>query len=63
MSTAEKAVRPVLIDGEWRQAQHEHTFKATDPNKNELLPVEFPVSRWEDCDAALAAATDAAREL
>ena len=63
MSTAEKANRPVLIAGEWRQAKYEHTFKASDPNKNELLPVEFPVSQWEDCDAALEAAAQAAREL
>ena len=63
MSTAEKAIRPVLIAGEWRQAKYEHTFKASDPNKNELLPVEFPVSQWEDCDAALEAASQAAREL
>ena len=63
MSTAEKAIRPVLIAGEWRQAKHEHTFKASDPNKNELLPVEFPVSHWEDCDAALDAAAEAAHEL
>lgn len=63
MSTAEKAIRPVLIAGEWRQAKHEHTFKASDPNKNELLPVEFPVSQWEDCDAAMEAAAKAAHEL
>ena len=63
MSTAEKSIRPVLIAGEWRQAKYEHTFKASNPNKNELLPVEFPVSQWEDCDAALEAASQAAREL
>ena len=63
MSTAESAVRPVLIAGEWRQANYEQTFQASDPNKNAVLPTEFPVSRWEDCDAALQAASDAAREL
>ena len=63
MSTAEKAIRPVLIAGEWRQAKHEHTFKASDPNKNELLPIEFPVSHWEDCDAALDAAVEASQQL
>lgn len=63
MSTAKKSIRPVLIAGEWRQAKYEHTFKASNPNKNELLPVEFPVSQWEDCDAALEAASQAAREL
>ena len=63
MSTAESTVRPVLIAGEWRQAKYEQTFKATDPNKNALLPTEFPVSLWEDCDAALEAASDAASKL
>jgi len=63
MSTAESTVRPVLVAGEWRQAKYEQTFKATDPNKNALLPTEFPVSLWEDCDAALEAASDAASKL
>ena len=53
MSVATSAVRPVLIAGQWRDASHRDTFQATDPNKNETLPAEFPVSSWEDCDAAL----------
>ena len=63
MSTATSTVRPVLIAGEWRDAAHESTFQATDPSANEKLPAQFPVSSWEDCDAALSAAADAAREL
>ncbi len=63
MSTATSTVRPVLIAGEWRDAAHESTFQATDPSTNEKLPAQFPVSSWEDCDAALSAAADAAREL
>lgn len=63
MSVATSAVRPVLIAGQWRDAAHRETFQATDPNKNETLPAEFPVSSWDDCDAALTAATDAADEL
>ncbi len=55
--------RPVLIAGQWRTADHAKTFQATDPNKNEKLPDEFPVSSWDDCDAALDAAAGAAREL
>ena len=63
MSTATSAVRPVLIDGQWRDADHRETFQATDPSKNATLPAEFPVSTWEDCSAALDAAVAAAREL
>ena len=63
MSTATSTVRPVLIAGQWRDADYQNTFQATDPNKNESLAAEFPVSSWSDCDAALEAATEAAREL
>ena len=63
MSTATSAVRPVLIAGQWRDADHQQTFQATDPSKNETLAAEFPVSSWDDCNAALDAAVEAAREL
>ncbi|WP_236622410.1 aldehyde dehydrogenase (NADP(+)) [Novipirellula maiorica] len=52
-----------MIKGGWRDADFSKTFQATDPNKNETLDAEFPVSDWSDCDAALDAAVDAAREL
>ena len=57
------STRTVLIAGSWRDADHSSTFHATDPNRNEPLPAEFPVSTWTDCDAALDAAADAARQL
>lgn len=63
MSTATSTVRPVLVAGKWRDADFQETFQATDPNKNQTLPAEFPVSRWEDCDEALEAASKAATEL
>ena len=63
MSIATSAVRPVLVAGQWREARHADTFQAVDPNQNQKLPVEFPVSSWEDCDAALDAAVAAADEL
>ncbi|MEL6105298.1 MAG: aldehyde dehydrogenase (NADP(+)) [Planctomycetota bacterium] len=53
----------VLIDGTWRVADATGTFQATNPNTNEKRPAEFPVSSWADCDAALNAATLAAREM
>lgn len=63
MSVATSTARQVLIGGVWRDADFSKTFQATDPNKNEVLAAEFPVSDWSDCDAALDAAVDAAREL
>ena len=63
MTTSTATLRHVLIAGQWRDAHQVSTFQATDPNNNERLGAEFPVSTWEDCDAALDAAVDAAREL
>ncbi len=63
MSIATSAVRPVLVAGQWRDATHHETFRATDPNTNSKLPAEFPISTWDDCDAALDAAVDAFRIL
>ena len=63
MSTATSTIRPILIAGEWRESNSQQTFQATDPNNNQALPTQFPVSNWEDCDAALDAAAAAAKEL
>ncbi len=63
MSIATSAIRPVLVAGQWRDAVHQQTFQATDPNSNSTLPAEFPVSSWDDCDAALTAAAEAYRVL
>lgn len=63
MSTATSTVRPVLIAGTWREAACQQTFRATDPSHHQEIPHEFPVSTWDDCDAALDAAVDAARQL
>ena len=62
-SMANSYLRKVLIAGQWRDASSSGSFRATDPSKNETLSAEFPVSTWEDCDAALDAAVTAAREL
>ncbi len=55
--------RQVLIAGRWQSTDCAATFQATDPNRNQLLPAEFPISSWQDCDAALEAAVEASREL
>ncbi|TWU41976.1 aldehyde dehydrogenase (NADP(+)) [Novipirellula artificiosorum] len=63
MSTTSSALRPILVAGQWRDAVHQTTFHATDPNQNRPLEATFPVSEWADCDEALDAAAGAAREL
>jgi NADP-dependent aldehyde dehydrogenase len=53
----------VLIAGQWRAANAGGTFRAENPATGEMLPAEFPVSAWADCDAALDAAAEAAAVL
>ncbi len=55
--------QPILINGSWRAANSSSTFRVENPATTEPLPDEYPVSTWPDCDAALAAATEAAAEL
>src|SRR5512135_3170471 len=50
---------PVLIAGQWRAAKATGTFRAENPAAGEALPDEYPVSSWEDVDAALTAASGA----
>jgi 2,5-dioxopentanoate dehydrogenase len=57
------STHPVLIAGEWRAATATGAFRAEDPATGEVLPDEFPVSAWADCDAALDAAVEAADAL
>jgi len=52
-------MQPVLIAGQWRAARATGAFRAENPAAGEPLPDEYPVSAWEDVDAALAAATGA----
>jgi NADP-dependent aldehyde dehydrogenase len=60
------SVLPILIDGQWREADAVSTFQAENPATCQMLDGEYPVSSWADCDAALNAATrafDAMRKL
>jgi 2,5-dioxopentanoate dehydrogenase len=56
-------VQPILINGQWRQADMTGTFRAENPATCEPLPDEYPVSAWTDCDAALAAAEAASHAM
>lgn len=56
-------MRPVLIGGTWRAAQASGKFQAENPASKEVLPDEYPISSWQDCDEALDAAAIAAEAL
>ncbi|MBC7853814.1 MAG: aldehyde dehydrogenase (NADP(+)) [Pirellulaceae bacterium] len=56
-------MQPILIAGQWCSANSSSIFRAENPATTELLPEEYPVSTWQDCDAALAAAVEAAAEM
>lgn len=49
-------MQPILIDGQWRPACVAGTFRADNPALGTPLAEEYPISSWQDCDAALAAA-------
>ena len=52
--------QPILINGAWRPADHPtSTFQAKDPATRQLVNEHYPVSRWADLEAALAAASEA----
>ena len=51
---------PVLIGGAWRPSKAAKSFHAVNPATGEPLPGTYPMSGWEDCDAALSAAAEAA---
>lgn len=57
------SLQSVLIAGEWRAAKAGGTFHAENPATGEMLPDEFPISIWADCDDALNAAAEAANIL
>ncbi len=57
------AAEMVLIGGQWRASDSSQVFQSTNPANRSALPWRFPVSNWKDCDRALTAAVDAAKEL
>jgi alpha-ketoglutaric semialdehyde dehydrogenase len=56
-------VQPILVAGKWREADATSTFAAENPTTGKVLDGTFPISSWKDCDAALAAAAEAANGL
>jgi NADP-dependent aldehyde dehydrogenase len=53
------ASEPILINGEWVASDATGTFQAINPATGEALPPVYPISSWNDLNAALDAATDA----
>ena len=53
----------VLIDGRWRESESDASFQSFDPARGVSLADVYPVSRWEDLDAALDAAHTAFEQL
>ena len=56
-------MEPVLINGRWRPSDAATSFRATDPNRGEPMPEEYPVSSLDEAGEALQAGTAAARDL
>ena len=53
----------ILIAGAWRPADAKGSFRAINPDSGDTLEQEYPVSSRSDLDAALAAGTEASRQL
>lgn len=53
----------VLIDGHWRPSKACGEFFSVDPSRKQQLSPPLPVSGWEDCEAALHAAVQAAHAM
>jgi len=54
---------PILVAGEWRAADAVDEFRPFNPSTGEHLDAVYPVSSWQDCDAALNAAASAQVQL
>ncbi|GHO42611.1 aldehyde dehydrogenase (NADP(+)) [Ktedonospora formicarum] len=58
------SIQPVLIAGEWRQANHPvGTFQALNPSTGQVLDETYPISGKEDIYAAIESAYQAADTL
>ena len=51
-----ESIAPILINGQWCPTSGAGTFSASNPASGEVLDAVYPVSNWEDVDAALDAA-------
>lgn len=56
-------IAPILIGGEWRDADRTDTFTATSPTTTRTIDGIFPVSSWSDVNDAIHAALVASRVM
>ena len=57
------SMQPVLINGNWVDSESVGTFHAANPHSATSIAIDYPVSSWSDCEAALDAAARAHREM
>jgi NADP-dependent aldehyde dehydrogenase len=53
----------VLVGGRWREANASGVFHASNPATGATLDAAFPISTWDDCNAALSSAVTAAEHM
>jgi len=53
------STQPVLINGEWTSSAGGESFQATNPSTKQSLDPVFPVSPWDEVEAAIKAAAAA----
>lgn len=53
----------ILIEGKWQESSSGSTIQAINPATGQEIGQAFPVSDWQTCDRALAAASAAAKTL
>lgn len=56
-------MHPILLNGQWRPASSNGDFTGFNPATAEPLADRYPISAWDDCQAALDAASHAADAL
>src|SRR6516165_7771705 len=56
-------MQPVLIAGQWKRTPDRKSFQGFNPRTTEPLPDSYPISNWDDIEAALHAASAAFTEL
>ena len=53
------SMHQVLIGGRWQESINNGSFQAEDPQSATPIADEYPVSSWQECEAALDAAVSA----
>lgn len=61
--TANDQMEQILVAGSWRTSNATQSFQSANPATGQMLGKLYPVSTWDDCEAALDAASDAAEQL